>query len=291
MKTQTNKYAPEFKNRFMTVLQGKDYADINSLYFSGGVDSTTILFALLELGRKPDLVSFELDGIPSPDRKIGSDIAKYYGLNYECVTIKVGKEDIISDVKTVIPYLKYNLKTHIQCSIPFLYMSKILSAKGHTQALTGIGAGDIFSLNKKTNIAIKEKGEEYVKRLRYVSLYEKQTSSDFDIWRVSELHGGVIMKDPYREHYLTEWMLDVPYLELHSVRKKSIVVDAFQDYWKLDEKKWYRPGNQLQIVSGIRELHDNVILNDALLNPNNNKGIIAVYNQIKRDMNTTTLDI
>ena len=279
-----NKHSSEFKERMLTCLQMPDFSDINALYFSGGVDSTTILFSLLELGRKPDLVSFELNGVLSKDRIIGSDIAKYYGLNYKCINIKCDKESVLSDIKTVLPYMRYPLKTHIQCSIPFLYMSKYLSSLGHVKSLVGIGAGDIFSLNKKTNIAYKEKGEEYVRNLRYKSLYEKPSASDYDIWRVSGLHGGIAVYDPYRERYLTDWMLDVPYLDLHTVRKKSIAVDAFNDYWKLDEKKWYRSGNQLQIVSGIRELHDELLLKDPILNKNNAKGIIAVYNNIRKSM-------
>ena len=279
-----NKHSPEFKERMLTCLQMDEYSDINALYFSGGVDSTTILFALLELGRKPDLVSFELDGILSKDRIIGSDIAKYYGLNYKCINIKCDKESVLSDIKTVLPYMKYPIKTHIQCSIPFLYMSKYLSSLGHTKSFTGMAADDIHGLSKIVNMEYNLRGEESVRNMRSKTLYNAPRESDYDIWIVSKEFGGVIMKDPYRETHLTEWMLGVPYKELHLERKKSIAVDAFSDYWKLDEKNWYRPGDSLQIVSGIRELHDELLLKDPILNKNNAKGIIAVYNNIRKSM-------
>lgn len=44
------------------------------------------------------------------------------------------------------------------------------------------------------------------------------------------------------------------------------------------------------LISGLRELHDKIILNDPVLNPANNKGIVAVYNNIKRNMETVTLE-
>ena len=54
--TVVNKYSKEFRERFLKVLEG---IDCDALYFSGGMDSTTILFGLLELGRKPFLISFK----------------------------------------------------------------------------------------------------------------------------------------------------------------------------------------------------------------------------------------
>jgi len=280
-----NEYSAQFKERFLSVLASDPFSDVNAIYFSGGVDSTTILFGLLELGRKPDLVSFNLDGIPSKDVEIGSAIAKHHGLNYHLITLGSDDLSVINDVKAVMPYLKYPLKTHIQCSIPFLYMATKLIELGHHTALVGLGAGDIFGLNKKTAIAYKEHGEDYTRQLRYDSLFNNPKISDYDIYRVSEAQ-GVAMHDPYREFSFNKWMLDVPFESLHVPKKKSIAVDAFNKYWKLDEEKWYRPGDQLQIVSGIRKLHDAVFLDNPEINTSGAKGIIKVYNQMRRDNNT-----
>jgi asparagine synthetase B (glutamine-hydrolysing) len=278
-----NPHSKEFKERFLKVLDGKDYKDINSLYFSGGVDSTTILFSLLELGRKPDIVSFKQDGIPSEDVRIGREICEEYGIDYNFVEIPSDKDGIIKDVIRVIPDIEYPLKTHIQCSIPFMYMPETLVKLGHTKALTGLAAGDIFGLNKKTNMRYTEHGEEYVREMRWNGMNNPKLS-DFDIWKVSEKY-GIKMIDPYRDESICRWMIyDLPYKELHMGRPKSIVVDAFAEYWKLDDKKWYRPGDNLQIVSGIRERHDEILLNDSEVNIKNSDGIISVYRELQKEI-------
>ena len=70
--TVVNKYSKEFRERFLKVLEG---IDCDALYFSGGMDSTTILFGLLELGRKPFLISFKQKDIESKDHIIGTKIS------------------------------------------------------------------------------------------------------------------------------------------------------------------------------------------------------------------------
>lgn len=145
-----------------------------------------------------------------------------------------------------------------------------------------LAAGDIFGLNKSTAIAYKEHGEEHVRTKRWNGLNNPK-SSDFDIARVSNDH-GVEMIDPYRDLRICEWMInDIPLNDLHIGKPKSIVVDAFADYWKLDEKKWYRKGNNLQIVSGIRKLHDDILLSDSEVNKRGSKAVIAIYNDIRKN--------
>lgn len=282
-----NKHSEELRKRLLSVLDSEKNKNINALFFSGGVDSTTILFALLELGRKPDLISFKLKDIESKDYLIGKEIADYYGLNYICVELPSDREGILKDVIDIIPELNYPLKTHIQCSIPFKYMSPVLSKLGHTKAFTGLYAGFIFGFNKKTNMAYKEHGEEFTRNLR-IKMMNNVKISDYDIEKISLLY-GIELITPYKGSDFSDWMMHLPYKELHTGKPKSIAVDAFKEYWLLNDKKWYRSGNNLQIVSGIRERHDELLLNDAELNPSDAKGIIAIYNNLRKRINISNI--
>jgi len=286
-----NKHSKEFRDRFLEILGSEPYRDINAIYFSGGVDSTTILFALLELGRRPDLISFKQEGIDSKDIEVGMAIAKAYNLNYQFCELRSDREGVVDDVQKVMSLIKHPLKTHIQCSIPFYHMSRELHKLGHTKAFSGIAADKIFGLNKKMNMMYSRCGEEELRRFRRTELYINPKLSSFDIALVSE-DGGVELFDPYRDKQISEWMLNVPFKELHTGRDKSIAVDAFAGYWAKDEG-WYRPRDNLQIVSGIRELHDNLILKDDSVNSKDPlfgkaKSIIKLYDDMRQNVESKT---
>lgn len=273
-----NKYSAEMRERYLKMMSADKYKDVNAIFFSGGVDSVTILFSLLELGRKPELLSFHLEGQPSQDTVIGREIAEHYGLNYHCVELPVDLEQTKNDVETVKSIIKYPMKTHIQCSIPFLYMSREFSKLGIKKAFTGLAIGDIFANNKKCNIMYKEKGEEALRAYRHKCLFNPKVS-DFDIHMVSRKYGIEVVDTLREDKEFHEWMLSIPYKELYNPKPKSVLIDAFREYWLLDEKNWYRPGNNLQIVSGIREKHDELFLNSEY-NKEGAKAIIKIYNDI-----------
>ena len=279
---EVNKHSKEFRERFLKILEG---IDCNAIYFSGGMDSTTILFGMLELGKKPHLISFKQKNIDSKDDIIGTEIAKYYGLKRDLIETRTDSEGILEDVNKVIPLLKYPLKVHIQCCIPFIYMAQKLNEQGHTSAYTGLAAGDIFGLNRKSSVTYRKYGDEGLTKYRLKVLFGSPKLSDLDIWRVSE-HFGVKMIDPFRDGSITElrenslcdWMLKIPFKELHWKKEKSIFYHAFLNHWK---EEWRNIGN-MQIVSGLRDTHDEVLLNDPKVNSMKAKAIIKIYNELEK---------
>lgn len=280
----TNIHSKEFKERFLKVLEG---IDSNALYFSGGMDSTTILFGLLELGRKPHLVSFKQKDVSSKDNDIGTAIAKHYNLKRDLIETRSDTEGILEDVENIIPLLKYPLKVHIQCCIPFMYMAKRLHEQGHTSAFVGINAGDIMGLSRKAQVLFHKHGDEALNKYRIKSIYETPNISDYDIWKVSE-HFGVKVIDPFRdkpkliEGSFCDWMMKIPHKELHWERPKSIFYYAFLNYWK---EEWLNIGN-MQIVSGLRETHDEVLLDNPKVNKNKAKSVIKIYNELRKKTET-----
>jgi len=289
--TEINKHSKEFRERFLKVLER---IDCDALYFSGGMDSTTILFGLLELGRKPFLVSFKQKDIESKDHIIGTKIANHYNLKRELVETKTDKEGVLKDIDKVISLIKYPTKVHIQCCIPFIYMSEKLKELGYTSAFTGLSADDIFGNTRKYSMHYREFGDEGIIKYRMKELFDNPKLSDYDIRIICESF-NIKMIDPYRDGSLTklrensllDYLLKIPFKELHWKKQKSLFYHAFLEYWK-DE--WYHIGN-LQVVSGLRETHDKILLEDPTINNVSAKAVIKIYKElIKKHKNKSTLD-
>ena len=67
--------------------------------------------------------------------------------------------------------------------------------------------------------------------------------------------------------------------DINFPRQKGIALRAFPSFFK--EAKWRR-NSPHQIDSGLRQLHD-TLLSDTTLNTRQNKAVIAVYNNLKKE--------
>jgi hypothetical protein len=76
--------------------------------------------------------------------------------------------------------------------------------------------------------------------------------------------------------------MKIPHKELHWERPKSIFYYAFLNYWK---EEWLNIGN-MQIVSGLRETHDEVLLDNPKVNKNKAKSVIKIYNELRKKTET-----
>ena len=87
-----------------------------AIALSGGKDSTTILFALLELGITPIAYSLHVDGNESTDYKIAKQTCKSLGVAFnEVILPKVADKQRIVDL--IVKYDRVN-KVDIECYYP-----------------------------------------------------------------------------------------------------------------------------------------------------------------------------
>ena len=90
---------------------------------------------------------------------------------------------------------------------------------------------------------------------------------------------GVELSEPYRNQNLINYQITLDMADINFPRQKGIALRAFPSFFK--EAKWRR-NSPHQIDSGLRQLHD-TLLSDTTLNTRQNKAVIAVYNNLKKE--------
>ncbi len=245
-----------------------------AILLSGGVDSATILAGLLELKYAPELFTFYLAPKPSEDWNVANSMAKAFSLQLHTAIIPRDQGVLISDIRRLLPLVKKRFKTHIQCSQPFIYLSKLVIKQGVSFAFFGMAADDLWGSSKNTQICLSKEGEEAARTKRRSDLFNENVS-DISVVNVSK-HYGLTLVDPYRDYDLSRYMLSLNMKTLHSPKSKGIAIQAFPQFWKTGQ--WYRRNKSLQVISGIREWHDTLLKTE--INRTQSKSIVGIYNHL-----------
>lgn len=243
-----------------------------ALFLSGGVDSATNLAAALHLGRRPTCVTFRVDGIESRDVATARAISNSFGLALieSCVPADIGR--VIADTRRVLRIIGKAKKTHVQCSHPFLYMGKAMLDFDISKATWGMRA--VWGISRDVAIAQAREGDLAAIALRHQHFADPDFSEN-SIERVLATF-GVTVQNPWRAPAFAEFFLNLTMKELHKPFEKAVAVEAFPEFW--GRGAWRKPADNLQIGSGLRALHDKL-----LLSPVNRKGRLAVV-AVYRDM-------
>jgi hypothetical protein len=250
-----------------------------ALMFSGGVDSSTILAAMLECGVKPDLYTFYLQGSKSKDIKIAREISKEFDLNLNELEIPSNFDALVSDIKSVIRICRRTSKAHVQCAHPWIYLSSKCKQDGHSSAMIGMSADGLYGTNRKGAIIYKTKGEDEFRKYR-AKKDNDYLSSDSSVFKLSK-HFGVQLWDLYAQYSIGGFLLSLTYDQMHKPIQKAVAINAFPEFWK--RGNWIRLNSPLQIESGLREFHDQII--KSSLNKRESKTVLGVYNDIAKEMN------
>lgn len=243
--------------------------------FSGGVDSTTLLFGCMTLGWKPDCYTLQLGEIESPDVIAAKTITKHFNVPLHIIKIPQNEEQLIEDIYTVLDIIEYPKKAFIQVTQPYLYLCDAISKDGYTFAMHGAMADALYGNIQSILINRKDKDEKWWTDIRRVDT-PGALGSHNEQRRIAAKYGISII-DPYLHPQVTSFMLRRSWEELNEPKIKMLALLAFPKYWR--QGSFYRKPLNMQIGSGIREWHDTLLMNKKL-NPNNNKAIIAVYNRM-----------
>jgi asparagine synthetase B (glutamine-hydrolysing) len=181
-------------------------------------------------------------------------MAVRFGVPYELVRIprKAALEDAAQLIKILDGETK---KTHIECSLPFKYMAQRIAEKGFNSALFGMSADDLYGTSKNAAIALSRSGESGFREYRKQS-FGDLGASDYSVIKVAK-HFGVRLIDPYRDRSVSDFVLSLSSRQINRPKPKALAVRAFPEFWRCGA--WYRSGNSLQVVSGIREFFDTLL--------------------------------
>lgn len=249
---------------------GKEVA----LLFSGGLDSLSLLLSCMDVGIKPHLYSFKLEGVESDDIKASRKIANIYGLAYTEVVIP--KCNLLKDVKYIIGKYGVKKKTQVQCIHPFIYVVKEVK---EDIVLSGLCADDVYGTSRKMQ-EVGRKDDEAFYKVRLEKHNDIEASSYKYIKDVFEEVGKSFVA-PYKDNaILVNYLLSKGFDELHKPKLKGLTYGCYKA--EIDAYKLYRRNSGLQVNSGIREWHDELL--NMPINSKGYKSVVGIYNTIYKSI-------
>lgn len=246
-----------------------------ALALSGGTDSLTVLFSMLELGRKPTCYTFHMSGINSVDYVSSHKICSDFGLKHVEVIVPSDLETMYHDIERVIPYCEQIKKTIIQCMVPWLYIYPALAER---KIVTGIGGDDLFCTQRKLQVILFNQGDEAI--AKYRKCYSDDLSfSAANIARFSAAYGKKFV-DFYNTNSIFGFMSGFSVNAINKPVMKYASIKAFADYYKRGNYYRDQTEHSYQINSKLRDCHD--LLLKSKYNTGGHKAIIGIYNDIAR---------
>jgi len=252
--------------------ESKDVA----LMFSGGTDSLTCLFSLLDIGIKPTLYTFYLEGEPNKDLEISKEVANYYNLHQKVIEIKKDTSQLKQDVKYIIEKLNIDRKTNVQCAHPFLKVAPYVKEK---YVVSGLFADDIYGTSKSMIIKGSKDHSEF-NEMREKKVKDPLSSAYLPIKVLLEKYYGKQFLCPYRDECIVDFFMRHSWAELNKPKQKQIAIDSYND--EFSKQKIYRRNSNLQVESKIREWHDTLVETD--LNFKGRKRPDEIYKDIRKEL-------
>jgi asparagine synthetase B (glutamine-hydrolysing) len=265
--------------RELAISAMRDHAD-DILLLSGGVDSATMLAAALACGYKPRIFTFRLDGYISPDFRVAESMAMTFGCEFTPVLIPMDVDELVHDVRNIIQITGSSLKTHVQCSHPFIYLSKQAYTIGVKRFVYCGGGSDLYGDGRKAMITYHQQGEEAYRAKRAHDAAPDVWGSSVSIMKVCESFGMTIY-DPYLRPEVVDFFVSLDFTDMHKPKQKYIGLRAFPEFWS--RGAWYRESSNFQINSRLREFHDTLLQSEY--NTAGHKDVVGIYNRMKNDGN------
>lgn len=242
-----------------------------ALLFSGGTDSSTVLWTLLDLGARPTCYTFTLQGTPSVDLPAARKITKHYGLTLREVVIPRTLDTLKADVGKAVA-VGARKKVHVQCLQPLFHL---LPAIGQRQVFTGLNADDWWGT--AASDAIRHSKDPALFRRVRQQRFADQTTSGFAFWKAVTEQAGKQLCPPYRDPALVQWLLSQSWKQLNTPRQKGpALLDFMPEFTACGV--WRRNVN-LQCASGIREWHEE-LLADKSYNVHGRRSVAALYRDV-----------
>lgn len=260
------------------------------LLLSGGMDSATLLAAMLECGGRPTCYAYWLIDQPeSEDLAAARMMCKAWQLPLRVIPLPTSLEEVVRDAKHVINLTRNARVTAVQCCHALHYLLREARRDGHRQIITG--AGGIVEDNRKAKIlgatmqdtrlhpAERAAAEQELEGVRRPNLLGGNAESATETMKRFGSIVGVTLREPYSEQPVADVGLSIPWPEMNWPRQKGIALRAFRTFFGDPERpRWWRPNSSLQVNGGLRDLHDQMLM-DSQINRRGAQRVVALYNE------------
>jgi asparagine synthetase B (glutamine-hydrolysing) len=238
-----------------------------AVLLSSGIDSASVMFALLESGKTVTAYSFMLDGKLSTDFSLARRNAARFKCDFVPVFLPTDLDQLVADLRKL-KKLGARKKTDFECGWPMLYAYRATREK---VVASGMGADGHFCISKKGMIHFRERIDVFRR-----GLYQSPTYAQKPIHNALAAELGKTAAMPFLERAMQEEFLGTTWNEVNRPRQKEPILRAFPQQF---EAIRILPHTNLQLGdSGIAE-HFNGLLKSKL-NTGAFKSVISIYNRL-----------
>ena len=205
-----------------------------ALMLSGGMESSAILFSLIKLGVRPQIISYYGGGDgPSLDFKKAQSLAEHYNLPFHPVVLPEDPELFYEYTKNAV--FNRNLETRPDIEVSFLYYNIYQKAKeiGVTFIYSGVDEGNLIGLGRKYEMPGRYgQMSSQARLLNHAKLISSNNEQKYSFASEANLNGLVLLTP------MSTWgsiltLADVPFRLSNLPKQKSIMSVAYGD--ELDE--------------------------------------------------------
>ena len=189
-----------------------------AVLLSGGIDSSSIMFALLEAGKKVTAYSFMLDGVMSTDFMLAKRNAKTFGCGFVPVFLPSDVAQLQSDLIFLRDIGAYK-KTDYECGWPMIHAYAQVQER---VVFSGMGADGHFCISKKGMLHWRDKIDAFRTALYTSRSYAQKPIHE----RLASINGKATVM-PYLTKEMQSEFLGTSWDQVNKPKQKQPILNAF----------------------------------------------------------------
>lgn len=236
---------------------------------SGGIDSWSAVFALLEVGKKVHIYSFTLDDRESSDFLKAKELSAIYGLEFTPIILPTNIDTLKQDILFLSDTFDCTKKVEFECLWPFLYAYATITEK---VVGSGLCADGYFCISKSGCLHYKDRIDEFRER------YFANNGSQYKHHQLMAQHFNKKLFMPYNSSEMFAFFVGKTWEQCNVPRQKQPIFNSYRNEFQSNN---FKKHSNLQLGdSGISEHFDKLLNTDW--NTHNYKSVTGIFNSVTR---------
>lgn len=238
-----------------------------AVLLSGGIDSASVMFALLDAGKNVTAYSFTLGDRVSSDYALARANAKTFGCRFVGLVLPTSIDQLKRDLRRLRD-LGARSKTDYECGWPMLYAYECTNER---VVASGMGADGHFCISKKGMIHFRDRIDEF-----RMSLYSSARYAQQPLHRALAHLNLKVAEMPYLTDAMRAEFIGTTWEQVNKPKQKQPIIDAFADRFARIKVK---PHINLQLGDSGIAAHMASLL-DTDWNTRGHKSVVGIYNAL-----------